>query len=85
MFRTLIVNMKDKADAAFGKPEVYEYLVPGDIGYAIRLPANEVLQYCIRHLLRQPVGRPSNKPIVRPRCMRQGATACQNVSHAYWL
>ena len=32
-----------RADAAFAKPEVYEYLEPRDIGYAIRLPANEVL------------------------------------------
>jgi len=33
-----------RADAAFAKPEVYEYLEPRHIGYAIRLPANEVLQ-----------------------------------------
>jgi hypothetical protein len=32
-----------RADAAFAKPEVYEYLEPRHIGYAIRLPANEVL------------------------------------------
>lgn len=28
-----------RADAGFARPEVYEYLEPGDIGYAIRLPA----------------------------------------------
>jgi hypothetical protein len=28
------------ADDAFAEPEVYEYLEPRDIGYAIRLPAN---------------------------------------------
>ena len=33
-----------RADAAFAKSEVYEYLEPRHIGYAIRLPANEVLQ-----------------------------------------
>jgi hypothetical protein len=33
-----------RADAAFAKPEVYEYLEPRHIGYVIRLPANEVLQ-----------------------------------------
>ena len=33
-----------RADAAFAKPEVYEYLESRDTGYAMRLPANEVLQ-----------------------------------------
>ena len=72
-----------RADAAFAKPEVYEYLEARDIGYAIRLPASEVLQERIKHLLRQSVGRPPNKPIVRPRFTRQGVTVCQNRSHAY--
>jgi len=53
-----------RADAAFAKPEVYEYLEPRHIGYAIRLPANEVLQEHIEHLLKRPVGRPPKKPIV---------------------
>ena len=53
-----------RADAAFAKPEVYEYLEPRHIGYAIRLPANEVLQEHIKHLLKRPVGRPPKKPIV---------------------
>ena len=53
-----------RADAAFAKPEVYEYLEPRDIGYAIRLPANEVLQEHIKHLLKRPVGRPPKKPII---------------------
>ena len=29
-----------RGDAAFAKPELYEYLEQGKIGYAIRLPAN---------------------------------------------
>ena len=53
-----------RGDAAFAKPEVYEFLEPRDIGYAIRLPANEVLQEHIKHLLKRPVGRPPKKPIV---------------------
>jgi len=53
-----------RADAAFAKPEVYEYLEPRHIGYSIRLPANEVLQEHIEHLLKRPVGRPPKKPIV---------------------
>ena len=40
-----------RADAAFAKPEMYEYLESKSIGYAIRLPANEVLQREIAHLL----------------------------------
>ena len=52
------VRLLFRADAAFAKPEVYEYLESRDTGYAMRLPANEVLQGNIRHLLRRPVGRP---------------------------
>ena len=46
------VRLLFRADAAFAKPEVYEYLESRDIGYAMRLPANEVLQRHIRHLLK---------------------------------
>ena len=59
------VRLLFRADAAFAKPEVYEYLESRDTGYAMRLPANEVLQGNIRHLLRRPVGRPPKKPVVR--------------------
>ena len=34
------IRLLFRADAAFAKPEVYDYLEPRDIGYAIRLPAN---------------------------------------------
>ena len=44
---------------------MYEYLESRDTGYAMRLPANEVLQRHIRHLLKRPVGRPPKKPVVR--------------------
>ena len=53
-----------RGDAAFAKPEVYELLEAEDIGYAIRLPANCVLQERIGHLLTRPVGRPPRKPQV---------------------
>ena len=59
------VRLLFRADAAFAKPEVYDYLEPRDIGYAIRLPANEVLQEHIRHLLKRPEGELSEKPIIR--------------------
>jgi hypothetical protein len=51
-----------RGDAAFAKPELYELLEAEDIGYAIRLPANPVLQERISHLLTRPVGRPPKKP-----------------------
>ena len=53
-----------RGDAAFAKPDVYEYLEEKGFLCAIRLPANEVLQAEIRHLLTRPVGRPPRKPIV---------------------
>ena len=53
-----------RGDAAFAKPELYELLEAEGIGYAIRLPANRVLQERIGHLLTRPVGRPPSKPQV---------------------
>jgi Transposase DDE domain group 1 len=53
-----------RGDAAFAKPELYELLEAEGIGYAIRLPANPVVQGRIGHLLTRPVGRPPKKPQV---------------------
>ena len=39
-------------------PEVYEFLEAEGFNYAIRLPANCVLQERIGYLLKRPVGRP---------------------------
>src|SRR5215472_16241640 len=47
-----------RGDAAFALPEVYEYLEAEGFQYAIRLPANQVLQAQIAPLLTRPVGRP---------------------------
>ena len=45
--------------AAFvANPEVYEFLEAEGASYTIRLPANQVLQDKIGHLLKRPVGRP---------------------------
>ncbi len=49
-----------RADAAFASPEVYEFLEADGFLYAIRVPANRVLQECIAHLLTRPVGCPPN-------------------------
>jgi hypothetical protein len=53
-----------RGDAAFAKPEVYELLEAEGVGYAVRLPANAVLQGRIGHLLTRPVGRPPKRPRV---------------------
>ncbi len=47
-----------RGDAAFAMPSMYEYLESEGIDYAIRLPANQILQNEIAHLLKRPVGRP---------------------------
>jgi hypothetical protein len=54
-----------RADAAFAQPELYDYLEAEDCEYAIRLPANDVLQREIAPLLKRPAGRRSNTPVVR--------------------
>src|ERR687894_822267 len=50
-----------RADAAFASPEVYTFLEAERFRYAIRLPANAVLQRRIAHLLKRPVGRPPHE------------------------
>ena len=50
-----------RADAGFANPDVYEFLDAEQIKYAIRLPANRVLQDRIGYLLKRPVGRPPNE------------------------
>jgi len=54
-----------RADAAFAKPDVYEYLEESRFLYAIRIPGNEVLDREVGHLLKRPTGLPvEGKPIV---------------------
>ena len=47
-----------RGDAAFAMPGIYDFLEFEGIDYAIRLPANQILQKEIAHLLKRPVGRP---------------------------
>ncbi len=49
-----------RGDAAFARPEIYEFLEAEGYSYAIRLPTNPILQKSIAHLLTRPVGRPPN-------------------------
>ncbi len=58
------VRLYFRADAAFASPEVYKYLEEHGFLYAIRLPSNNVLEKEIEPLLKRPVGRPPQKPIV---------------------
>jgi len=53
-----------RGDAAFAKPEIYDYLEAKGFLYAIRLPSNNVLQKKIKSLLTRPVGRPPKKAVI---------------------
>lgn len=63
-YRERGIDIYLRSDAAFTKREIYGMLEAEGIRYAIRLPANRVLQERITHLLTRPVGRPPNKPQV---------------------
>jgi hypothetical protein len=60
-YRNRQIPVYFRGDAAFARPEIYRELEAEGFFYAIRLPANAVLQEEIRHLLKRPVGRPSKK------------------------
>ena len=53
------------ADAAFALPVLYEALEQRGVSYAIRLPANQVLERAIEDLLTRPRGRPKPRSLVR--------------------
>jgi len=60
-FQGKVTHIYFRADAAFAIPGLYECLEAERIKYAIRLPANQVLQNRIAYLLKRPVGRPPNE------------------------
>jgi len=60
-YRGKVSRIYFRADAGFANPEVYEFLEAERIKYAIRLPANRILQDRIGYLLERPVGRPPNE------------------------
>jgi hypothetical protein len=64
-----------RADAAFALPALYEALERRDVAYAIRLPANQVLERRIEDLLTRPRGRPSYAPLVRYRSFHYQAAS----------
>jgi hypothetical protein len=53
-YRGKVSRLRFRADAAFAMPGIYEFLEAEGIGYAIRLPANRVLQDRISYLLKRP-------------------------------
>jgi hypothetical protein len=69
--RTIVV----RADAAFALPALYEALERRGVKYAIRLPANDVLERAIEDLLVRPRGRPSYAPLVRYRSVQYQAAS----------
>ena len=60
-YRGTVKRRYFRGDAAFANPEIYEFLEAEGYGYAIRLPANRVLQDKIGYLLKRPVGRPPHE------------------------
>ncbi len=64
-----------RADAAFAILALYEALEQRGVTYAIRLPANQVLERAIEDLLTRPRGRPSHAPLVRYRSIQYQAAS----------
>lgn len=64
-----------RADAAFAMPALYEALERRGVRYAIRLPANDVLERRIDDLLTRPRGRPGHAPLVRYRSFEYQAAS----------
>jgi len=63
-YRHLDIPKLFRGDAAFARPALYRLLENEGYQYAIRIPANDVLEREIAHLLTRPVGRPPKQPIV---------------------
>jgi len=64
-----------RADAAFALPALYESLERRGVAYAIRLPANDVLERAVEDLLTRPRGRPSHAPLIRYRSFHYQAAS----------
>lgn len=60
-YRGKVSRIYFRSDAGFANPDIYECLESDRIKYAIRLPANRVLQERISYLLTRRIGRPPNE------------------------
>ncbi len=74
-YRTRGQTVVVRADAAFVLPAPHEALERRGVAYAIRLPANDVLERAIEDLLTRPRGRPSHAPLVRYRSFQYRAAS----------
>ncbi len=63
-YRAMTIKKFFRGDAAFAIPELYTFLEAEHYLYAIRLKSNGLLERQIEHLLKRPMGRPPEKPIV---------------------
>jgi hypothetical protein len=74
-----------RADGAFALPALYKALERRGVAYAIRLPANAVLERAIEDLLARARGRPSHAPLVRYRSVPYQAASWTRLScHRFW-
>ena len=64
-----------RSDAAFALPALYKALERRGVQYAIRLPADDVLERRIDDLLTRPRGGPSHAPLVRYRSFEYQAAS----------
>ena len=62
-YRTWFILFWFRGDAAFAKPEIYEYCEEQRLTYFIRLPGNENLDRLVAPHLSRPVGRPPKNGI----------------------
>jgi hypothetical protein len=74
-YRTRGQTLVVRADAALALPTLYEALERRGVAYAIRLPANDVLERAIEDLLTRPRRRPSHAPLVRYRSFQYRAAS----------
>src|ERR1017187_9842647 len=63
-YRAMMIKKFFRGYSAFAIPELYTFLETESYFYAIRLPANDLLQREIEYMLNRPMGRPPKKPIV---------------------
>ncbi len=64
-YRDLPIQRFFRGDAAFARPELYEFLEKEGYSYVIRLASNDVLEREVEPFLARPVGCPSHRPLVR--------------------
>jgi hypothetical protein len=74
-YRTRGQTVVVRADAALAIPALYEVLERRAVAYAIRLPANAVLERAIEDLLVRPRGKPGHAPLVRSRSVQYQAAS----------